>query len=78
MAKRSTKAPATRPTKASVQRTLKQSIVAPLRKAFGGDERIHIKESGPSWVNSPRPPRPRADVSVKKGITVVVQRPTKK
>ena len=64
---------AKRLTKTSVHRALKQSIVSTMERAFGGDERIHIKESGPTWVNSPRSPRPRARISVKKGITVVVQ-----
>ena len=35
---------AKRPTTASVQRAHKQSIVSTMKKAFGDDENVHIKE----------------------------------
>jgi hypothetical protein len=65
---------ATRPRKASVQRTLKKSIVSTLKKAFGQDAHIHIKDSGPSWDNDPKGrPRPPDIVALKKGIRVSVK-----
>jgi hypothetical protein len=34
--------------------SVNQKVVEELVKAFGDDVAYHIKESGPSWVNSPR------------------------
>jgi hypothetical protein len=34
-------------------KTVDQSIVDELTKAFGDEVAYHIKESGPTWVNSP-------------------------
>ncbi len=44
---------AKRITKSAVNSTLKQGIATSIKKAFGADHAIHIKESGPTWVNSP-------------------------
>lgn len=34
-------------------KSVDQSIVDELAKAFGNEVAYHIKESGPTWVNSP-------------------------
>ncbi len=70
---------AKQPTKASVRSTLNKAVVSTLKKAFGQGSRYHIKDSGPSWVNSPKgPQRSSDDVFVDKGITVSVKRGRKK
>ena len=60
----------------AVNATLKKSIVQSIKKAFGTDHAIHIKESGPSWVNSPRGDAGEKVVNpiIKKNITVSVNR----
>lgn len=63
-------------TKANVNSTLKASVSNSIKKAFGSDHSIHIKESGPSWVNSPRQNLGDAVINpvVKKDITVTINR----
>jgi len=67
---------AKRITKTAVNKTLKASVTSSIKKAFGNDHAIHIKESGPSWVNSPRQ-RPGEEVInpvVKRNVTISVNR----
>jgi hypothetical protein len=61
-------------------RNAEKQLRATIQKAFGMDHEIHIKESGPSWVNSPRGDLGDAVINpiISRQVNVVVNAPTVK